>query len=190
MSANLFPSEMQLRLRSVFAPYVRLLNLDPDETRYYLTHGDYDDVDHRVEYLTAGQTENDPQAWQTVLPQDGFRGGLRFQRQQSLADVLAYFGSRIEEDPDNENRASAMAQAIARHLVNHRELDISQLRSRRHTLQSPEAVRSMLPDESDPNSELYFDEIYRVSVIVDNGRVSVLKRTATEFEAGAAEVQP
>ncbi len=174
LAANLAPSALQQRLLRAFRPYTQLLNFDPDGTRYFLTHASIRDVDHRIEVLAARDEGPADEPWQNISR--GLRGTERYHRYQRLADTLAFF----QED---ERTTAVLAESIARCYAAQSEDPISQLRCRRHTLQSWETLD--LPDaQVDPNGPNYFGVVYLASVLTDrSGEIHILKRSDAKLEA-------
>lgn len=168
MSANQAPSALQERLLSVFRPYVRLLNFDVSYTRFHLTHAAVVDAEHRVEYLPAGASPQDNDAW--VLMTAGARGSDRLARYQRLGDLLAMLGSG-----DDGTASALIASAVGTNLTREGN-PVEQIRSRRHLLQDPEDLSGVDTSRRDPNDASFFMEVYRAQVLdLGGARLGVQK---------------
>ncbi len=180
LSANLVPSELQVRLLNLFRPYTQLLNLDLDRTRLFLTHASVRDVDHRIEVIH--HVPDDGVANESLEPEwepisRGMAGGERLRRYQRLADAMAFF----QED---EETTALITESIARSFLDADGRTISQLRCRQHALQSWESVGSSVRLERDPNSSNYFSTLYRAEIFTPGGdQIRILKRTKASLEA-------
>jgi len=179
LSSSLAPSSLQTRLVELFSPYVSALALDPTGKELFLTHGDVDDVDWRIEWRGA---DDPPDVWHLGLPQARLRVGWERRREQRLNWEVA---SRFLEEDNDEAIAAAgrLVAAISRWLVSNQPDRPVEIRLRRHTLQRPDAVDAT--DERDRNawSSAYFDTLYRASIVVDGDRVRIVRRTAAQEEA-------
>jgi hypothetical protein len=170
-SANLTPSLLQQRLLRILGPYAELLNFDLDGTRYFLTHATIRDVDHRIEVLPEGVEKS----WQNISL--GWRGTERYHRYQRLADTLSFF----QED---EGTTAVLAESIARSYLAQEGTTITQLRCRRHTLQSWETPDGVATPPSDPDSPGYFSVVYQANVLTTpSGAIRILKRAEASLEA-------
>lgn len=181
MSSNLAPSSLQLRLLEVLRPYTQTLNYDfyntPDQlndtseqfnrTPYRITHANGDDVDHRIELLSKGKSEQDSENW-IVLPGAGFRGGDRYQRYQRLARNLAELA-----DLEDADLTGSISQAVADSFLHHDQIEIVKLRCRRHMLQSMEDAASRDLQLKNPWHSSWFRDIYLANVIINEGKVMV-----------------
>lgn len=175
------PSPVQARLLDRFAFYTRSLQLDPDFTAeslrpepyrfaaepLFLTHATEDDVDYRIELLPAGQDLADDAAW-VVLGADSWRGGESWRRHQRLGKFMAAVS------PDDASVAR-IAQSVAGHAQQQRELAASQIRCRRHMLQGMTEVTQGTLEEQDPNSAVYFRTPYAANVLLLESGVQVVK---------------
>ncbi len=188
LSANYSPSELQTRVLAILSPYLNGLGFHPAGTPYYLTQGEYLDVDWRLEWLPAGEDENDEESWQTAIPVAGRVSPMRQRERMLLREFAASSGDT--DDPGAEGRAAELARSLARYLRLERELPAVALRLRRHTLQPPEAIRSPDPEDRDPDSPLYFDVVYRAAIVVDGDRVEIIGRASEAEEAATRGVTP
>ena len=189
LAANYSPSQLESRVRELFAPYLTGLNFDPGGTPFYLTHADFLDVDWRVEWLEEGQDENDEDAWRIALPSTSNRLGWQRHREQSLAREFAALAGD-DENPDAEPLAALIAKAIARSLRRVHQLKATELRLKRHMLQPPEAINSPEPLDRDPDSANYFDVVYRANIVEDESGIEIIKRTSAAEEATSRGVTP
>ncbi len=175
LTANLVPSSLQQRLLRVFRPYAQLLNFDLDGTRYFLTHATIRDVDHRLEVLASGESESADESWENIAR--GRRGSERFHRYQRLADTLSFF-------QDDERTTALLAESVARCYRSPAGSTITQLRCRRHTLQSWETPDSAAASPSDPDSPSYFSVVYRANILTTPaGAIRIVKRAEASLEA-------
>ena len=185
--ASYSPSAVQLRLTELFAPYVGLLAVDPMGKELFLTHGDIDDVDLRIEWRPSGAADDTP--WEVAIPEASNRIGFERRRQQRLAWEIA---SRFLEEGDERSAAEGgrLISDVGRWLAFGRELKPGEIRVRRHSLQSPEAVGSTDPADRDPSSDVYFDTVYRASVVVEGETVRIVRRTVAAQEAPSRRRTP
>jgi len=169
MSANVAPrSELQRRLLTKFAFYTQLLNLDLDFAPYHLTHASEQDVDHRVEILRDGDTD-DEENW-IVLPDEGVRGGERYKRYQRLGRVMAMLAG-------DDTAVSWLASSVGTHFLHARKTRPQQVRCRRHMLQRWTVIRGGSAADRDPNSAGYFRQVYLADcVILSDNQLRVNKR--------------
>ncbi|MDA0658189.1 MAG: hypothetical protein O2931_09055 [Planctomycetota bacterium] len=96
-TANVSPSQLQARLVKVLAPYTRVLNWDPNFTRFQWTHAVPEHDDHRILISKEDIQKSDASA--EVL-QFGIRGSLRRARHQALADFMAVYAAPGQELDD------------------------------------------------------------------------------------------
>ncbi len=185
LAANYSPSPLQSRVLEILGPYVSGLGFHPGGTPYYLTHGDYLDVNWRLEWLPEGEDESDESAWKVALPSSP-PFSPRHQREAALLRELGALLA-AEDDPEAPQRAALLAQALARDLRIDRDLPARAIRLRRHTLQPPEAISSTDADDRDPNSSVYFDTVYRADIIVDGQRIEIIGRASAGEEAATRE---
>jgi len=168
LCGNHFPSALQSRLVGLFSPYLRVMNFDLNFTPYYLTLGSADDQDHRIEVLAASSSDGSGE-WLS-LPDVGWRAGERYKRYQRLADSMAFFGERQQD-----NLSALFARSVAESFLNQRQIVPEQVRCRRILPQDRSAVEGGTPEQRDPLSDQYFTEVYRANTIVDGANVSVIK---------------
>lgn len=174
LSSNLVASPLQLRLLQMFRPYLQGLHLDPDATRFHLTHADRDDVDHRFEVLPSGADSGDDEAWQRVTA-GAFRVSENYQRLQRLARWQAV---QTREEVANDAAAAEVARAVAEHVVQSSDTAMDQIRCRRHLLQPWEifAERPSAPARN-PDDASYFETAYAAHIVEAEGRVLVKRIT-------------
>lgn len=91
LSANVAPAGYQAGLVRAVAPYTRVLNFDPNFTRFHWTHATRDHDDHRIVFEFG-----EDQA--PVVHMYGMRGSSRRIRYQVLADYMAFFSDRESDD--------------------------------------------------------------------------------------------
>ena len=157
LTSNQAASPLQQRLLFVFRPYTQLLNFDVSYTRFDYTQETIDDADQRIEYLPAGKSNSEASDWVHLTA--GVPGSDRLQRFQRLAGVMSYFASR-----EDDGTTAVIAAALGAHLYRNGE-PIDEIRIRRHVLQTPDQVQGTSVAERDPNSSMYFQDVYRAQVI-------------------------
>ena len=87
---------------------------------------------------------------------------------------------------EDESRTALLAEGVARCCTVQEASPIREVRWRQHLLQDPEALRSGVPAQRDPNAAGYFALLYRAHVVAgDRGRIRVLKREDAKLEATA-----
>lgn len=191
-TGNYAPSALQARLLDRFAGYTRVLNLDRNFTPRelsadvvrlttapeHLTHAAENDVDHRIEFLTAGEVGGSSDAW-SLFGSGGFRGGERHKRFQRLARYLA-------EVANNESAAARIAQGVAEAVAAQQGTLPPQVRGRKHMLQPMDAWSSSDPQERDPDSAVYFRTTYAVNVVSLGDTIQVVKIESSGQAAGPA----
>lgn len=126
--------------------------------RLHLTHGTYDDVDHRIEYLAVGAKPTPDAEW--LLLSAGIKGTDRYQRFQRLADLLAYSVDREDDDT-----AAIIAASVGKHLHSQLGIKTSHLRVRKHILQSRTDLAETNEARRNPNDLSYFRETYRAQIL-------------------------
>ncbi len=175
LSANLTPSSLQRRLVVLVAPYTRLLNFDPNFTRFQLTHGIEEHDDHVLEVVQAGQ--GSPETLIARFP-DGtrhFRGGLPFGRYRNLADMFAFHAYRELDDVTAE-----LARAIGAHVIKRMpEPSAVVVRCRWHRAQPLDLRESGELNPADPQAPEYWETIYEADVFLDDdGSPQLVKRAS------------
>ena len=185
LAANYSPSPLQSRVLEILGPYVSGLGFHPGGTPFYLTHGDYLDVDWRLEWLPEGEDESDESAWRIALPSSPPFSPRHHREAALLRELGALLAA--EDDPEAPQRAALLVQALARDLRIDRDLPAKAIRLRRHTLQPPEAISSTDANDRDPNSSVYFDTVYRADILVDGQRVEIIGRASASEEAATRE---
>jgi hypothetical protein len=146
------------------------LNFDLNYTPFHLTHGPAETADARIELLPVGLPAEDPASW-IVLPDRGVRGGERYRRYQRLGSALAFFGG----PPQNDHESAAwLARGVATHMWKQEGFEPLQIRCRRHTPQSLEAVEGS-PDQRDPWHVSHFQEDYRANTVVIRNEIQVIR---------------
>ncbi len=166
LSANTNPSPLQSRLMRVFAPYTQTFNFDLNFTPYQLTQATDQDVDHRIEYTTASETEReDSEAWQNITR--GWRGGDRRKRYQRMASVLSYFR-------EDSATSSHIARSVAGGVAGHDGEPVKGIRCVKHFLLPWDRYGDSRL--GDPNSDQYFQTVYNANVLVgESGVVDIAK---------------
>ena len=178
LSANFFRSALQEDLVRVLRPYTRLLNFDPNFTRFYLTHGSEDDDDHFIEVVSP-DAPNEPVA---RYPQrDRWRGSEPRRRYQTLASVIAFFASR-----EDDATCAEMAKVIGAAVMSRENLSRAVVRCRWHRAQPLELDRADGTNPADPDAPAYFDTVYEADVwVAEDGSTQVLKKSSRREVAPA-----
>lgn len=171
-------SALQQRLLQVFAPYLKTFSFDVNRTygasaRYHLTHALQTDVDYAVEVDAKinGRTE------QVFIPPADIWPHQRRQRYQALANATGW----LFEDPVAQ---SVLPRAIAGGVLESLGASQGTIRVRAHYLVSLENMSSASPAQRDPYAPGYYNTVYEAAVLVSDGNVDLLKRSA------AAETAP
>jgi len=175
LTTSFTSSSFQQRLLGIFQPYTQVLNFHLGGTKLFLTRASVRDVDHQIEVLRQGRDRTTAATWEPISR--GWQGSERLQRYQRLADAMAL----VQED---EEPTALIAEAIARNYLETDGKAIEQIRCRQHTLQSWEAIDSLVPEERDPSSATYFATAYRADVLTTaDNQIRILKRTKASLEA-------
>lgn len=171
-------SALQQRLLSVFGPYLKTFNFDVNRTygaaaRYHLTHALQTDVDYTVEVdgKVKGTVER------VGIPPGGLWPRQRQQRYQALANATGW----LAEDPVVQ---SILPRAIAGAVLDSLGAAQGTVRCRAHYLTPLENMSSGTPAQRDPYDPSYYKIVYEADVLVADGNVDLLKRSA------AAETAP
>jgi hypothetical protein len=177
LSANLVPSPLQRQLVSAVATYARLLNFDPNFTRYHLTHGVEDDDDHFVEVSLA----ESPDAPLARLPAVGLRSGLRSRRYQTLAAALAFYASR-----EVDSVSAEFAKAIGAYVIRQHNASRVVVRCRWHRSLPLAPEQQGASGSSDPFDASLYETVYEADVWLEpDGSVQVLKKSSPREVAPA-----
>ena len=191
LCANWQRSPLQNGLKRVLAPYIQTLYLDPDDTRYHLTHAEPHDVNN---FIQVNLTQDSGETWSLRLPQERqFHAGKPLKRARSLADILAFWSLN-----ENEEIAGMIARCVASHAVADYERveNISngarmrgEIICRQHIPQSIEDVRRGTPRQRNPNDLAFFRNAYEADIVVDraSGQIHVHRRRDSGQVAPAGE---
>ena len=184
LSATFAPSALQLRLTELFGPYAGLLAMEPTGKELFITHGNQDDVDHRLEWTpSAGEGSS---AWRQALPRCRNRVGFERRREQRLVWEAARRFLNVDDTPV-VSEGSLLLTAVGRWLLEHESEAPRAVRVRRHMLQSPDAVASTDARARDPSSDRYFELAVRAHLVVEEQKgtkvVRIVRRTLPSEEA-------
>ena len=171
-------SALQQRLLQVFGPYLKTFNFDVNRAygaagRYHLTHALLTDIDYTLEV----DAKVDGRIEQVRIPPADVWPRQRLQRYQALANATGW----LAEDPVLQ---SILPRAIAAGVLNSLGAQQGTVRCRAHFLTSLENMKSATPAQRDPYSPTYYTNVYEADVLVSDGSVDLLKRSA------AAETAP
>lgn len=152
-SANVNPSQLQVRLAGIFAPYTQLLHLDPGGVRLQLTDGSQDSDDHLILVLPKRSDGTIDEDAAVRLPDTENRFSLARRRLLALtSDVAAYGEGR-------EDLAALIAQSIGENVMQHQQLEHVVVRVVRQGTEP--LYDDMEPDERSSDFTAYEAEVWR-----------------------------
>ncbi len=190
MCSYVSPSGLQMRLRQVVGPYLRLFNFDLNHVTYspnhfYLTHAQQTDIDFRVTVTTptaSGTAET------TVLPEPDLWHTARYRRQLNLANTI---GSIVGVDEANEAIEGILPQAVAATDMRRLGAAKNNIVVRGRYLPSLEQIESANAEESNPDSPRYFRDVFTADVFKVGDQINLLKASTrgevAPVEKGAAK---
>lgn len=170
LSGNYLRSPLQQRLIALVAPYTRLLNFDPDFTKFQLTHAAEEDDDHVI-VVSLPDTPGLPLV---RFPDVGWRGSDRYQRYQRLASALAFAANREQDSVTAE-----YAKAIGARVMAERGVPRVVVRCLRHLAPSIEQSRQERMGTASDSDASDLQPVYEADVwVAEDNSVQVLKRSS------------
>lgn len=166
-SANVNASRLQQRLAGIFAPYTRLLHLDPGGARLQFTDGSQQSDDHYVEVVPklAGGDLDETAAMR--LPSDGPTFSPDRRRQTMLAnDVAAY----VERD----DLMALFARSIGLSVMQQNNFDHVIVRVKHQGISPLYDDDEDFPEERSTNFVVYEAEVWKD----EDGAVLTQKRAS------------
>jgi hypothetical protein len=175
------PSDLQLRLHGLFAPYLRNLHFTAHQVsypvaRYYLTHALPTDVDFtcQVDFNTP-----DGSAQEVTIPRGDLQPLIRARRYQAIANAAGTMA-----DPEaNEDLASVLPKALAGAILKQHGAAQGNIRVRAHYIPQIEDMVEVAAGRRTPP----INDIYEAKVFVTGNSIELLKK-ANKLEV--APVQP
>lgn len=164
LTSSFLPSELQLRLVQVVAPYTKTLHLDPNFVPFQLTAGD-----DGFSRLHQWQVLDDKGRVTHRFPDNQMRGGFTRERQDMYARVGAFYAADAASESDVP---PAMAKALARHV-----LLGDNPSSGAKVIQCVRYVDDADPATADPESDAVAILYVADAWLGTNGEINVLKRT-------------
>lgn len=116
-SANVNPSQLQVRLAGIFAPYTQLLHLDPGGVRLQLTDGSQDSDDHLILVLPKRSDGTIDEAAAVRFPDTENRFSLARRRLLALTSDVAVYGE------GREDLAALLAQSMGENVMQQQQLE-------------------------------------------------------------------
>lgn len=170
LSSNYVQSPIQQRAVALVAPYTRLLNFDPNFTRFHLTHAAEEHDDHVIE-VTLPDSPDEPLV---RLPDDGWRGGDRFKRFQRLATAMAFAANREYDSVSGE-----YAKAIGDRVMAERDMDRVVVRCYRIPPRPMPGDGLEAESRESGQDRANYESIYEADVwMADDGTVQLLKKSS------------
>ena len=179
LSANVRRSAIQGRLLEVFSPYLVTLGLDPDFTRYHLTHGTALEDDHFWEVELRDSAETEP-AQTIVLPDRGSRFGKQVRRYVALAQVMGYLAEQ-----EDDAGAGRLALAVGGHLLRKHNKRYALVRCKQHESQ-PRRLEDLAEGfPRDPFDPKYHRLVYEAEVFfAEDESLVIVKKSSRRESAG------
>jgi hypothetical protein len=180
LTSNLHRSSLQARLVQVLQPYLGLVNLDPDFTPYYLTHGGILDDDHflEVQRVPAAGQDPVPAGKERTVLESANRWGFAARRYRRLAYAVAYH-AQVEDD----HITAALARATAGLVLSPGDLGQLVVRCWRHESQPRRITELVTGFPVDPADSQYQQSVYAADVWLADGMLQVQKRVTVQETA-------
>ncbi len=176
LASNWSVSTLQSRLLGLLRPYAQALNFDLNYTPFYLTHGTLADVDHRLEYRAGLADEGTPWA---VIGGGASPWGESAKRYDRWAKLMASYA-----DQDLEQVPAEIARAAAEHVRSRTSTAPTQIRVRRHLLQTMDAAAGQDNNaQRNPHHESYFQTPYEANVLWDDQERATVAKVAGRSES-------
>ncbi len=175
------PSDLQLRLHGLFAPYLRNLHFTAHQVsypvaRYYLTHALPTDVDFTCQVDFDGP---EGVRQEVTIPPSGLQPLIRARRYQAIANAAGTMA-----DPDaNEDLASVLPKALAGAILKQHGATLGNIRLRAHYIPQIEDMGEVAAGRRAPPT----NDIYEAKVFVTGDSIELLKK-ANKLDV--APVQP
>lgn len=172
-------SELLTRVRGVplLMQYLQLLELD-ESYNFAWTQGGPMDAGNSIE-VDLEYVDQDAGPRTVRIPQDLYWPPLRAERHRNLTLTAAALVG-------NENQENIIPQAIAERLIANLGAASGTIRIVRHYPQSPLESASLDTAVADPFNARYYDTIYEARILVNDGKVSLLKSESPGTSAPAA----
>ncbi len=174
------PSPLQTRFLSIVRPYVRGLNFELQNAHLNLdvAYGGNEDADYRLEYSMSGVSDEQTEPWQG-LPDVGSRASDRYHRYQRLNRRIAILDQvGGQASAPMQAAAARLVQGVATRLSSEEKIASGgRLRCRRRRPIFMDAISRGNQEQINPNSDLYVNDAYSATVLVDDvtGKVFVNK---------------
>jgi hypothetical protein len=177
------PSELQVRLHDLFAPYLRNLHLTAYPVsypfaRYYLTHSLPTDVDFSCE---VEFTNSDGAVEKVSIPMTGLQPLVRLRRYQAIANAAG----TLADAEANEDFNSILPKAIAGSILKRRGATQGTVKLLAHYLPQLEDMGEIAAGRREPPVTV----IYEAQVFTSGGNVELLKKSTT-LEVAPVETRP